>query len=121
MRPLRIAIGLLVFVVSPSTQCHAGMLATAPAQSRPDPEKMWCSIVNVDRTPRVVFAHIVDYAGVVVNTGSKTLLPSEALAVGDISGDGAYCRFNVDGSTKKFRAAAIYDDGSTYTVSIPAQ
>jgi hypothetical protein len=49
------------------------------------------------------------------------LLPNEGRAVGDISGGGAWCRFTVEGSTKKFRAAAIYDDGGEYTVSIPAQ
>jgi len=120
MRTLRLAVGLLAFVGMPVLG-HAGTLYTAPAQAGSDPEKMWCSIVNIDRTPRFVTAEILDYAGVPVNGTSAVLLPNEARALGDISGGGAWCRFTVEGSTKKFRAAAVYDDGSAYTVSIPAQ
>ena len=118
MTTFRLALGLLAFVSMPVAG-HAGMLYSAPAQARPDPEKMWCSIVNVDRTPRFVTADIVSYAGGVVNSASMVLLPNEGRAVGDISGGGAWCRFTVEGSTKKFRAAAVYDDDGAYTVSDP--
>jgi hypothetical protein len=120
MRTLRLAVGLLAFVSMPVAG-HAGMLYTAPAQAGPDPEKMWCSIVNIDRSARYVTAEILDYAGIPVNAASTVLPPNEGRALGDISGGGAWCRFTVEGSTKKFRAAAVYDDGSAYTVSIPAQ
>ena len=120
MRTFRLALGLLAFVSVPVAG-HAGMLYTAPAQAGPNPEKMWCNIVNVDRTPRDVTIEILDYAGVPVNGTGDVLLPNETHALGDISGAGAWCRFTVEGSTKKFRAAAVYDDGSAYTVSIPAQ
>jgi hypothetical protein len=120
MRTFRIVVGLLAFAGMPIAAAHAGMLSSAPAQARPHPEKMWCSIVNVDRTPRHVTIDIMSYAGNAVNGAGVLLLPNEASAVGDLTGGGAWCRFTVEGSTKKFRATAIYDDGSAYTVSIPA-
>jgi len=122
MRTLEMTVALLVFVGTLGTG-HAGVLATAPAQAAPGPEnKMWCSIVNIDRAPRFVITDILDYAGNVLDSSSsEVLLPNHGRAVGDITGNGVWCRFTVEGSTKKFRAAAVYDDGSAYTVSIPAQ
>jgi hypothetical protein len=63
----------------------------------------------------------MDYAGAVVtSSGQFTLPPNNGFYHADFSSIGAYCRFTVNGSTKKYRGIGIYDDNSTYTVAIPA-
>jgi hypothetical protein len=110
------------FVLSTAVASQAGTLASAPALGAyPSLQIIYCDILNLNNTPKPVTIDIMDYFGNVISTsGSQTVLPSQGAAFGDGSGNGAWCRFTVDGSTKKYRAMAIYDNGAAYTVSIPA-
>jgi hypothetical protein len=87
----------------------------------PSLQTIYCDIVNLNTSPKNATIDVVDYFGNVIISGSFTILPSQGMAVGDPTGSGAWCRFTVDGSAKKYRAMAIYDNASAYTVSLPAQ
>jgi hypothetical protein len=53
--------------------------------------------------------------------GTQTIQPGSGTFFGGFITAGiAWCRFTVTGSTKYLRAMAVYDDGSTYTVTLPA-
>ena len=107
-----------------ATSAHAGkVLWTAPALAAyPSLQTIYCDIVNVGTTPQDVTIDILDYFGNPVGFPlTQTLAPETGTANGDGSGSGARCRFTLTGSTKKVRAMAIYDNGSGYTVAIPAQ
>jgi hypothetical protein len=110
------------FVLSTAVASQAGTLASAPALGAyPTLQVLYCDIVNLNSTPKPVTIDIMDYFGNVVSTsGSQTVGGGQGTAWGDGSGNGAWCRFTVDGSTKKYRAMAIYDNGTAYTVSVPA-
>jgi hypothetical protein len=115
------AAGMLLATLA--TSAHAGkVLWTAPAQGAyPGLQTLFCDIVNVGTTPQEVTIDILDYFGNVVQGPLQQLLvPEQGTALGDGSGSGARCRFTVSGSTKKVRAIAMYDNGSAYTVAIPA-
>src|SRR5262249_43407366 len=101
---------------------------TAPAlRSVGTSQTLFCDIVNLDTVPQDVIFDIMDYNGNVVTTfGPWTLAPSNGLYHNDSSGNGAWCRFTVNASTKRFRGIAIYDalvsGGATndhYTMTIP--
>lgn len=123
MKTLRMLTVAATLGLPGATAYAAGrMLATAPAiAAYPSNQTIDCSIVNLNSSPSNVTIDLVDYSGNVVQTGTFTLLPSQGYAVGDVSGNGAWCRFIVDGSPKTYRAMAIYDNHSTYTVAVPAQ
>jgi hypothetical protein len=122
MKKISVLIGGAALALSVTGTSHAGVMATAPALAAyPTTQTIYCDIVNLNTTPKNVTIDILDYFGNVVNTGTITVLPSQGNAVGDGSGQGAWCRFTVDGSAKKYRAMAIYDNASSYTVSVPAQ
>jgi hypothetical protein len=111
------------FLATISTSAHAGkILWTAPALAGyPATQTIYCDIVNTATTPQQVTVEILDYVGNVVGFPlMQTLPPEEGTANGDSTGAGARCRFTVAGSTKKVRAIAVYDDGSGYTLSVPA-
>jgi hypothetical protein len=112
--------GLLLSVAS--GPAHAGVLATAPALAAyPALQTIYCDIVNLNTSDKNVTIDIMDYFGnVVTTTGSFALPPSQGNALGDGTGQGTWCRFTVDGSARKYRGMAIYDNGSAYTVSVPA-
>jgi hypothetical protein len=78
--------------------------------------------VNVGATPQDVTIDVLDYYGNLIQGGfPQTLAPEQGTAIGDSSGQGARCRFTVSASTKKVRAMAVYDNGSAYTIAVPAQ
>jgi hypothetical protein len=110
------------FVLSTAVASQAGTLASAPALGAyPQLQTIYCDILNLNNTPKPVTIDVMDYFGIVISTsGSQTVLAGQGTAWGDGSGNGAWCRFTVDGSAKKYRAMAIYDNGTAYTVSIPA-
>ncbi len=72
-----------------------------------------------------VTINTVDYAtgSVVLTLGPTTIAPGAGQALGDRSSSSpsAYCKFTVDTATKNVRAGAFYDNGTAYTVAIPAQ
>ena|SRR5690349_12235723 len=109
-----------------ATSAHAGskVMVTAPAMHiYPQAQTMYCDIVNVGKVAADVTVEAVDYFGnVTAGPLTQTLPPFNGTALGDSSNDGgAFCRFTVSGSTKSFRAMAIYDNNTVYTVSVPAQ
>ena len=97
-------------------------LATAPVPNNiPMVHTVWCDITNIDGVPRDITIDVMDaFGGVVSSSGQVPLPPSAGFAHSDTSGGAAWCRFTVSGSAKKFRALAVYDDGTHYTVSVPA-
>ena len=71
--------------------------------------------------PIDVTAEIDDINGVAVDGPStQTVLPGTGTYFGPSTAAAAYCKFTVTGSTKNLRAMAIYDNGTDYTVSLPA-
>lgn len=126
---MRKAIGRILMaaavVSTVATSAHAGkVLWTAPALAAyPNNQTIYCDIVNVGKTPQTISVEVLDYYGNVVGFPilGGTLNPEEGTATGDASGSGARCRFTVSGSTKSVRAVAVYDNGSAYTMSVPAQ
>jgi hypothetical protein len=122
MKTIKMLAAAAVLALATAPVAHAAVLASAPALAAyPSLQIVYCDIVNLDKVPRNVTIDIVDYFGNVIGTsGSQTVLPSQGNAFGDGSGNGAWCRFTVDGSAKKYRAMAVYDNGSAYTVSVPA-
>ena len=49
-----------------------------------------------------------------------TIAPNNGGFLGTADPAAAWCRFTVNGSTKNLRAMAVYDNGSGYTMSLPA-
>jgi hypothetical protein len=128
MKTVRMTVLAGVLALAVATSAHAGakIMATPPALAAyPALQTLYCTIVSLNTNPVSVTIDIMDYFGAVVSTsGSFTLQPTGGLAGsawGDGSGNGAWCRFTVDGSPKKYRAAALYDNGSAYTTSLSAQ
>lgn len=105
---------------------HAAMLVTAPARSgypAGSGRTLYCDIRNLNSGNGIVTIDILDYSGNALSSyGPLTLASNEATAFSDGgSGNGVSCRFTVSGSPKKWRGVGIYDNGSDYTVAIPAQ
>jgi hypothetical protein len=116
--------GALALAAATSAHAGAKVMVTAPAMHiYPAAQTMYCDIVNVGKVPADVTIEAVDYFGsVTAGPITQTLPPFNGTALGDSATDGgAFCRFTVSGSTKSFRAMAIYDNGSSYTVAVPAQ
>ena len=97
-------------------------LATAPVPNNiPMVHTVWCDITNIDGVPREITIDVIDaFGGVVTTSGPVLLSPSMGWAHSETTGLASWCRFTVSGSAKKFRALAVYDDGTHYTVSVPA-
>lgn len=117
----------IVLTLCASSAAVAGtkIMSTGPAQvSYPSflGNTLHCNILNLYTTPRPVTIEAVDYLGVVTDTsGPLVLAPSTAATLTVVSNNTARCRFTVDGSAKKYRAAAAYENGSRYTIVVPAQ
>jgi hypothetical protein len=117
-----LAAGMLLATIT--TSAHAGkVLWTAPALGAyPTTQTIYCDVVNVGTTPQDVTIDVLDYFGNLIQGGfPQTLAPEQGTADGDGSGACARCRFTVTGSTKRVRAMAVYDNGSQYTIAVPAQ
>ena len=115
----------VVLLCSGTSYAAATVLYTAPAGAYyPAAQTLYCDILNVNKSTasaKAVTIAILDYDGNVVITQSYSLSSGHGEALGDSSSNGVYCRFTVDGPAKMFRAMAIYDNGSAYTVAVPAQ
>jgi hypothetical protein len=100
-----------------------GVLATAPADAgTPEDQTLTCTFANVGTKPMVASGEVFDADGSLLASTSSELAPGETNGVSAGPGNGVWCRFTaVSGSTKSLRGAAIYDDGSEYTMAIPAQ
>ena len=116
-------VSIVVALLAPSAWAASSkVLYTAPAQGAyPTLQTLYCDILNVDNNPMDITIDVVNYFGdVVVTLGPTATDPGKAQALGDATGNGAYCRFTISGSAKKVRAVGIYDNGLTYTTTIPA-
>jgi hypothetical protein len=114
----------LATMLQGAAAAYAGprILATAPAQDGyPAPQVLYCDIVNLDTSPQTITTEIMDFDGKVIGSNMSTVDPNKATASGDTSGNGAWCRFTINTSSKKFRAMAVYAGASGYTVAVPAQ
>jgi hypothetical protein len=81
-----------------------------------------CNILNLYPNPRPVTIEAIDYLGTVTDTsGPLVIAPSTGASLPVTNTQAARCRFTVDGSPKKYRAAAAYENGSRYTIVVPAQ
>ena len=121
---LKVLGGIALAVCSASAAQAAKVLATAPVlNGTPVVQTMYCDIVNLNPAPTNMMLEIMDLNGTVVGGpfGPFTLQPDEGFALAEFTGTGAWCRFTVDGSPKKWRALAVYDDGTNYTAVINAQ
>jgi hypothetical protein len=107
-------------------------IVTAPAlRTVGTAQVIYCDIVNLDGVNQDVVIDVMDYNGNLVSSllgGTPyTLAPNTGYYHPDYTGAGAWCRFTVNTSTKKFRAIAVYDagpgfvggTGDHYTMTIP--
>jgi hypothetical protein len=123
MDSLRTALLALGAVLAFAATGSAATLHTAPARADyPSAGRtLYCDIRNVSSGPGVVTIDVLSYAGTALRTvGPLTLDPNEATATSDSGVDGVSCRFTVSGSPKRWRGVAMYDNGTDYTVAIPA-
>jgi hypothetical protein len=120
MKTIRII--ALAALTAPTVGHAAAVLVSPPLPANlPSVQTLYCDIVNRDKVARNVTIDVLDGSGTPVTTlPNYPLLPNEGIALGDFTGSSSFCRFTVDGSAKKFRAIAIYDNGAAYTVSVPA-
>jgi hypothetical protein len=100
---------------------QAGVLATPPVPNNiPTPGTLYCDIVNLNSSDKDVTTEIVDINGVVVaGPFSSTVPPFTGVAYSDFGSGGAWCRWTVEGSAKKYRGLAAFDNGSTYAITVP--
>lgn len=118
-----IILGAAVAAVSAPSGAHAAkVMASAPAVvSIPGPHTMYCDITNIGDEPANVTIEILNFiGGVVAGPYVTTVNPNTGDNFGSNHMLAAWCRFTVEGSTRDLRAAAIYDNGTNYTMSLPA-
>lgn len=125
----RIATMGAAFLLCGASAALAGpkYIMTAPAlRTVGVAQTIFCDIVNLDVVNQDVVIDVMDYNGGVVVTLPWTLSPNSGYYLNDSSGNGAWCRFTVNTSTKRFRGIAIYDagfasggTGDHYTITIP--
>jgi hypothetical protein len=121
---LRASIALTALLIVTET-CHAAVLSTAPARAGYPTfsnRTLYCDIRNMNAGPGVVTIEILDYPGNAISSfGPLTLASGAATAFSDGgTGDGVSCKFTVSGSVKRWRGVAVYDNGTDYTIAIPA-
>jgi hypothetical protein len=119
-----LAAAALAVAAASAAQAGTKTMATAPA-NRNYPDffgQLNCNILNMNKTPKSVTIEIMSYGGAVVDTaGPQTLAPQQGLTIGDSANLVAWCRFTVDGSTKKYRAAAVYSDAGVINAGVVAK
>jgi len=108
-----------------AAQAGTKIMATPPA-NRTYPvaggQQLNCNILNMNKTPRPVTIEIMDYSGNILDTaGPVVLAPQTGMSAGDGINTVAWCRFTVDGSPKKYRAAAVYSVGGVVKSSSVAK
>ena len=116
---------VLAIVLPGTTAAYAGtsILATAPASAIVSgaQQQMWCNLVNLDTSAQTVTTSVLDFDGTLLAITQVTVEPNQGTYLPDGSGQGAWCKFTVNTSPKKFRAMAIYSGAHGYTASVPAQ
>ena len=110
---------MMTLAAASAAQAGSKIMATAPA-NRTYPfggtQQIDCNILNLNKTSKTVQIDLMDYSGLIHGTsGPITLGPSQGISFGDVVNQVAWCRFIVDGSPKKYRAAAVYSDTGVFT------
>jgi hypothetical protein len=115
-------LGRATLAVTSASAAHAGSKSLLSAPIPAGTGTVYCDVTNIDPTnPIDVTGEIDDINGVAVHGPStQTVLPGTGTFFGPSSGSAAYCKLTVNGSTKNLRAMGIYDNGTDYTVSLPA-
>ena len=110
---------MMTLAAASAAQAGSKIMATAPAnRNYPGPvnQRIDCNILNLNKTAKDVQIDLMDYSGFIhATSGLITLAPSTGTSFGDATNTVAWCRFIVDGSTKKYRAAAVYSDAGVFT------
>ena len=110
------ASALLLLCGASAAHAATKVMGVGPASRfYPAGQTLTCTILNLNTTTKTVTVEAMDYFGGVVVSGGGPLAPNASTSISDPAGNGAWCRFTVDGSTKKYRAAALYDNGTEYT------
>jgi hypothetical protein len=104
---------------------NAVTLYTAPAAQRfPADQVLCCSILNTSSATRAVEIEVRGYGSDFVGGGSGPIGPKQSTEVCVFPiGNGAYCKFEIPGSSRSYRAAALYYDPvqEVYTVAVPVE
>lgn len=129
MKSVRVSLLGAALMLCGASAAHAGpkYIMTAPAlRTVGVSQTIFCDIVNLDVVNQDVIIEVMDINGGVVVSLPWTLLPNSGFYQNDSSGNGAWCRFTVNTSTKRFRGIAAYDagiltggTGDHYTITIP--
>jgi len=121
--PRRARLGLalgLTLAVAPAAR--AGVLYTSPAIALEfNDSQIFCQVRNTGTSSVTVTTDLLAFGSILVESDTVTLPPGAATSVGPSGGSSAFCRFTTTGSPKRVRAAAIYHDGTRYTLAIPAR
>jgi hypothetical protein len=123
MKLVKMVLAIALLTLTSASTVHAGtkILASAPAPLGAG-NTMFCDVTNLDPVDSVdVATEIMDVGGnVIVGPSLNTIPPSTGGDVGSNNPLAAWCRFTVNGSTKNLRGMAVYDNGTSYTMSLPA-
>lgn len=118
-----IAVAALLALSAGSAQ--AVVLYTAPAKANFPTltgRTLYCDINNLTSHNVSMTVNIMDeFGGVTQTTGQFQLGPLQGFAISDFGMPGSFCQFIVNGGKNTVRALAIYDNGSRYTATIPAE
>jgi hypothetical protein len=99
----------------------AATLHTPPAVALDLGGTLYCQIRNVGRKPTAVTVEGIGFGGVVITSHTATLAPGQGISRLGGTGAALACRFQVSGSAKSARAAAVYWDGTHFTQALPAR
>ena len=122
-------LAVTVFVLGMGGMVYADTLFTPPMNWGGDAQTPFaCSIVNVSGQERTIRIQILDLqAQVSEDSGDFTPTPGFIAQLRTSGGDGMeqfYCKFDVQGGTKHFRASACileFPIAGNCTVALPAQ
>lgn len=123
MKLMKMFVAAALLALTSASAAHAGtkVLATAPATATGG-QTMFCDITNIDlNATKDVTSEIMDINGNTLQGPTLQTVPAGGgVFFGPATAPGAWCRWTVTGSTKRLRGMAIYDNGITYTMSLPA-
>ena len=124
MKLFKMFIAAAALALTTASTAHAGqkVLASAPAVLAAPGDTLYCDVTNLDPVNSIdVTGEAMDLNGAVISGSTITIPPGAGQFFAGVSTAGtAWCRFTVTGSTKNLRAMAIYDNNSSYTLSLPA-
>ena len=122
MKSFKMLAAATLFALTSASAAHAGAKSAVTAPATAGTNRLFCDVTNIDTNPKEVTIEIVDINNnVVLGPYTPLMPPGTGDYLGSATGAAAYCRFTVNGSTKKIRGIAIYDDTTSYVMSLPAE